>query len=123
MFGSISNVASCRSGLILSFVSCALSISRPGCDMVRYGIHSTACSTTLEMATELLGGSANRVGRDGMFVNSFPLVATDNAFIVGNTRHIVISRLMEDPNICCGVSRSGANGRLCSAAIVPGHNT
>lgn len=75
------------------------------------------------METHLRGGRANRIGRGVVCVNSFPLVASTNAFIVGNTREYVISRLIHSPNICCRVSRSGANGRLFAGAIVPGENT
>lgn len=72
---------------------------------------------------ELCGGRASRVGRRRVFVKSLPLVAGANAFIVGNTRHIVIDRLIHSPNVCCKVTRSGFNGGLCSTAIVPGHKT
>lgn len=130
-FHSMFPVRDCDNGSRLRCIDCHL--NRPIFSIRRYRVHNIACSTPLHIGLHLIvcrhrtpRNAMGSVGRRRICVNRVPLVASGNAFIVGNARHIVISRLRHDPNIFFSSSGNGArssNGILCGTHVVPCHNS
>lgn len=114
-------VASAHGGFILRFLSCC--VSPPHCAVSRYLRHNLACDMPLGTGVGLCYASPSRRSFNAfvrsMFLNAVPCVASGNAFIVGNTRHIIISRLRHSPNIFFNRNIRTGNAILCSTHVVP----
>ncbi len=118
-------VTSAHGGFMLRFLSCR--VRPPHCSVRRYVHHNLACDIPLGTALGLSYASRSRRSFSAIVrsicLNPVPCVARGNAFIVGNTRHIVMSRLRHSPNIFFKRDIRAGNTGLCSTHVVPFHNS
>lgn len=114
-------VTSAHGGFILRFLSCC--VSPPRCAVSSYLRHNLACDMPLGTGLGLCYASPSRRSFSAIVrsicLKPVPCVAPGNAFMVGNTRHMIISRLRHSPNMFFNRDVRTGNAGLCSTHVVP----